>query len=112
VQRAPAKIAVLVADGLVLRAPVPRERADELRQRRLPAVPRHQLAASPKSDNNKPRRGGGARNDGLNLWAAPIDCNFLFLGRSRCRSYGAKNNYSGRQLFVIVINVVVPQERL
>jgi hypothetical protein len=25
---------------------------------------------------------GGARNDGLSMWAAPMDWNFLFLGRS------------------------------
>jgi hypothetical protein len=42
---------------------------------------------------------GGARSGGLNGYAAPMDWNFLFLGRGRCRSGDAKNNYSGQRKF-------------
>jgi hypothetical protein len=42
---------------------------------------------------------GGARNGGLSGRAAPMDCNFMALGRSRCHSGGAKNNCSGKGYF-------------
>src|SRR5438876_11499363 len=40
---------------------------------------------------------GGARNDSLSVWAAPRDCNFTALRRSRCRNGGAKNNCNGKR---------------
>jgi hypothetical protein len=44
-------------------------------------------------------KSGGARNGGLSGRAAPMDCNFIALGRSRCHSGGAKNNCSGKRYF-------------
>jgi hypothetical protein len=42
-------------------------------------------------------RWGGARSDGLSLWAAARD--FLFLDHSRCCSGGAQNNGSGQRKY-------------
>src|SRR4029077_1547497 len=44
-------------------------------------------------------KSGGARNGGLSGRAAPMDCNFIALGRSRCHSGSAKNNCSGKRYF-------------
>src|SRR4030095_4340683 len=40
---------------------------------------------------------GGARNDSVSVWAAPRDCSFTALRRSRCRNGGAKNNCNGKR---------------